>query len=90
MRVDFVEHPRSVGQSYVGHMKTAASSGLELLAGGAACLVHAVLPFLFATSATAAVARVQHRLTQRRTLTDDEAVRTRRDPLMDRAAPPGG
>jgi hypothetical protein len=40
----FTDHPRSVGESYVEHARTAAHFGVTMLVGGAACLVHAVVP----------------------------------------------
>jgi len=44
----FVAHPASVGESYTEHFMVAGRFGARLIAGGAACLVHAVLPNAFA------------------------------------------
>lgn len=49
MRI-FIEHPQAVGESYATHARHAAGFGLTMLLGGLACLVHAVLPFLFVTT----------------------------------------
>lgn len=54
----FLAHPRSVGESYGEHAATAARFGVTMIAGGAACLVHAVLPFLFVRTASDSVKRL--------------------------------
>jgi hypothetical protein len=41
----FVEHPASVGETYIGHMQSAFSFGSRMLAAGCACILHGVLPF---------------------------------------------
>ena len=43
----FTQHPASVGESYGEHLAVAASFGLRMILGGLACLIHALLPFLF-------------------------------------------
>ena len=43
----FTQHPASVGESYGEHCLVAGSFGLRMILGGCACLIHAVLPFLF-------------------------------------------
>lgn len=57
----FTAHPESVGESYLGHMAFAAwfSSRLALAAGAA--LVHALLPFLFETTASRIVRELAER-----------------------------
>ena len=54
----FLSHPRSVGESYGEHAATAARFGFAMIVGGAACVVHAVLPFLFARTASDTVKRL--------------------------------
>jgi hypothetical protein len=49
------DHPHSVGESYGEHCRFAASFGARMVVGGAAALVHAVLPFLCATTASRTV-----------------------------------
>lgn len=43
----FLEHPRSVGETYIEHMRFALLTALKLQAAAAALLVHSVFPFLF-------------------------------------------
>ncbi|VVC77038.1 hypothetical protein AQUSIP_23650 [Aquicella siphonis] len=47
MRNIFTEHPHSIGESYFQHMKFATLFGIKMITGGLACIIHAVLPFLF-------------------------------------------
>ena len=53
-----LSHPRSVGESYGEHAATAARFGFAMIVGGAACVVHAVLPFLFVRTASDTVKRL--------------------------------
>ncbi|MBO6717734.1 MAG: hypothetical protein JJ913_07255 [Rhizobiaceae bacterium] len=57
----FTDHPAAVGESYFGHMAFAAwfASRLGLAAGAA--LVHALLPFLFETTASRIVRELAER-----------------------------
>lgn len=54
----FLSHPRSVGESYGEHAATAARFGVTMIVGGAACLVHAIVPALFVRTASDAVKRL--------------------------------
>ena len=47
----FVDHPRSLGMSWASHGLGAAKIGVELIAAGAACLVHAIVPGWFTQTA---------------------------------------
>ena len=47
MKKLFTDHPASVGENYLEHLMTALSFSGELLVASLACLVHALLPFLF-------------------------------------------
>jgi hypothetical protein len=54
----FLAHPRSVGESYAEHAATAGRFGVSMIVGGAACLVHAALPSLFARTASDTVKKL--------------------------------
>lgn len=43
----FIAHPKSVGETYLEHFGVAGRFGVKLVAGGLACMVHAVLPNAF-------------------------------------------
>lgn len=51
----FTEHPAAVGESYGEHFRFASGIGLKLLAAGVAALLHALLPFLFKSTASTVV-----------------------------------
>ena len=51
----FTRHPASVGETYLQHLRAAATFGLRMLVGGLACVVHALLPFLFERTASRCV-----------------------------------
>jgi hypothetical protein len=52
LRHVFTAHPASVGESYVQHLAVAMKYSGWLFAAGFCALVHAVLPFLFETTAS--------------------------------------
>lgn len=54
----FTEHPASVGETYGEHLAMASGFGLRMIAGGLACLVHGLLPFLFVRTGSAQIARL--------------------------------
>lgn len=47
MKNIFTDHPHSVNENYFQHMRFASAFGFKMLAGGLACLTHAIFPFLF-------------------------------------------
>lgn len=61
----FLDHPHSVGESYLKHQRTALGFGVELIAAGAACLVHALCPRLFEHTASRAITRLNARMNAR-------------------------
>jgi Family of unknown function (DUF6356) len=61
----FVEHPQSVGETYGEHLSVASWYGMRLLGAGLACMVHAVLPFLFVRTGSVAIERLHGHMTGR-------------------------
>ena len=59
------KHLDEVGETYSEHMIHAGSYGLTLLVAGVACLVHAVLPFLFETTGSRAIRTLHSRMANR-------------------------
>ena len=51
----FLDHPRSVNESYVQHFGVAAGFALRLIGAGCAAMVHAFVPCLFKTTASAEI-----------------------------------
>ena len=62
----FTEHPRSVGETYGEHMGNASYFGIRMVLAGLACLVHAVLPFLFVHTGSRAIEGLHARMSARR------------------------
>ncbi len=62
----FTEHPASVGESYWGHLAFALGFAVRLLLAGLAALVHALLPFLFKTTASRLIAEMASKTGPRR------------------------
>ena len=61
----FTRHPTEVGETYAEHFRTAGGFGLQMTLGGIACLVHAILPFLFVNTASETMRRLHRRMTGR-------------------------
>lgn len=62
MRELFRDHPASVGETYSEHLVQASRFSGRLLLAGFACLVHAVLPFLFIRTASRTVDALHDRM----------------------------
>lgn len=73
----FVDHPASVGESYLEHMGVAASFGGAMFLGSLACFVHAVFPGLCVKTGSGVITDLHHRMVTHRT---DPAGTAARDP----------
>jgi hypothetical protein len=62
----FTEHPATVGETYWAHLRTAAGFGFQMVTAGLACLVHALLPFLFIRTGSDCICRLYERMRTRR------------------------
>ena len=62
----FTAHPASVGETYAEHLVTAAGFGARLVLTGLACLVHALLPFLFVKTGSQQIAALYDRMVANR------------------------
>ncbi len=61
----FTEHPQSLGMSWAKHGGGAAKIGFELIATGAACLVHALIPGFFAETTSKTISRLNSEIHER-------------------------
>jgi hypothetical protein len=61
----FVDHPRSVEESYVEHMRFASWFAARLLMAGGAALVHALIPCLFEKTASRMIGNMHRRIESR-------------------------
>ena len=60
------DHLDEVGESYWEHMFKAAGFAVAMLVGGLACLVHAVLPFLFVRTGSTRVRHLHETMVENR------------------------
>jgi hypothetical protein len=58
----FREHPRSVGESYFQHMRSASWFAVTMIVAGVACFVHAIFPSLFVKTGSSAIQRLHDRM----------------------------
>ena len=61
----FRRHPETVGETYWQHLRFAARTGGAMVAGGGACVIHGVLPFLFVTVGSRTIRHLAHRIDRR-------------------------
>ena len=61
----FLEHPRSLGMSWLGHGVGAVKIGAVLVGAGAACIIHAVVPGWFTQTAGRTVTRIYDHMKHR-------------------------
>lgn len=62
----FLDHPRTVEESYGEHFVVASGFGLSMIAAGLACLIHAVVPGFFVTTGSDAIRRLYDRMVVKR------------------------
>jgi hypothetical protein len=63
----FLDHPASVGESYVEHFGVATRFGVRMLAGGMGAVIHGVLPFAFKTTGSRTIAGLHAEMVAKRT-----------------------
>ena len=61
----FTRHPSEVGESYAGHLATAAGFGATMVIGGLCVMVHALLPFLFEHTGSRTMVKLHARMKKR-------------------------
>lgn len=62
----FREHPAEVGETYAEHFSAAGGFGVKMIAGGIACVVHAVVPGLFITTGSGTVKKLYDQMVAKR------------------------
>ena len=63
----FTDHPRSVDETYLGHLRFALGFAFWLGLAALAALVHALVPALCETTASRILARLHARVSERHT-----------------------
>ena len=61
----FVDHPEAVGETYSEHFTVALGFGLTMIAGGIACVVHAVVPAFCKTKGSETIRALHDRVHNR-------------------------
>ena len=62
----FLDHPKSVGESYTAHFGVASRFGAKMMWGGLRCSLHAFLPFVFKTAGSDTVSALHAELVTKR------------------------
>ncbi|WP_108790035.1 DUF6356 family protein [Erythrobacter sp. Alg231-14] len=62
----FTQHPASVGESYGEHLAHASGFGLRMIAGGVACVLHGLFPFLFIKTGSRQITTLHGRMVTHR------------------------
>lgn len=73
----FVQHPRSVDESYIEHMGVASSFGWAMAKASCACFVHAMVPALCEKTGSSIIRELHGRMVTHRShakATDDDAM----------------
>ena len=68
----FTKHPESVGETYWEHFCFASKFGMSMVMGGAACILHAVFPFLFPKTGSTILMKMAHHFVERMPCVDDK------------------
>jgi len=62
----FTEHPASVVETYGEHLVHASCFGGRMVLAGLACMLHALLPFLFVRTGSQAIEELNAKMLARR------------------------
>ena len=63
----FLDHPKSVGESYFEHQRAAFSFAGSMICGGFACFIHGVIPGFYCRTGSRTVNRLHERMVANRT-----------------------
>lgn len=74
MKNIFLEHPTRIGETYITHFKFALYIGTMMILGGAACLLHAIFPFLFEKTGSQILFRLMGIIIERAPGTEDRMI----------------
>ncbi len=62
----FLDHPRSVGESYLEHQRQAFVFGAAMLLAGLPCVIHGLIPGVFPRRGRVTVSSLHQRMVQNR------------------------
>ena len=70
----FTDHPATVGESYVEHLRSALGFSLTMIRSAFCCAIHAFFPFLFAKTGSSAIDDLHRRMVRQRSKLPGAAV----------------
>jgi hypothetical protein len=71
----FTQHPTSLNETYLEHLKFAEKCGIRMILGGAALLIHGLFPFIFAKTGSSTVDSVTNAMiTRNKTATNSSEI----------------
>ena len=76
----FIDHPKTVDESYLEHLQFAGAFGVTMIRGGVCALVHALVPGWCVTTGSNTVKRLNHIMTKQRRAKGQPAVQS---PIID-------
>ena len=62
----FTEHPNSVGETYLQHMRMSFSFGGRMLLASIGCFLHGIFPFLCVKTGSKAITQLNHHMVTHR------------------------
>lgn len=60
MKNIFTEHPHTIGETYLQHLKFAFFVGLSMISGGLIFIIHAIFPFIFVKTGSSILFKTTH------------------------------
>ena len=73
----FRDHPTEIGETYGEHFAAAGGFGVKMIVGGAACIVHAIVPGLFITTGSGTVKKLYDQMVAKRAAKRDANIEMR-------------
>ncbi len=70
----FLDHPRTVGESYWEHFGVASRFGREMVSGGVKAIVHAAFPTVYETAASDTIRKLHLIMVEKRGAKRDATV----------------
>lgn len=70
----FIDHPRTVDETYREHFGVAVRFGLTMIRGGLCALVHGIVPGLFATTGSDTIRRLNRIMVEQRAAKGQAAI----------------
>lgn len=62
----FTDHPATVGETYLEHLRTALGFSFTMIRSAVCCAIHAFLPFLFTKTGSTAIEDLHRRMVRQR------------------------